>query len=91
MPGTAIPFTLEKYKEASDYSYARIVLYLLHAPRMKCSDVWNELIKDNEASTDDSQTSDSELDQPSMEIQPISPLPSSLLPPLPGSSNGSRK
>ena len=68
VPGTAIPFTLEKYKEASDYSYARIVLYLLHAPRMKCSDVWNELIKDNEASTDDSQTSDSELDQPSMEV-----------------------
>ena len=90
VPGTTNPFTLEKYKEASDYSYARIVLYLLHAPRLKCSDVWNELIKDNETSTDDYQTSDSELDHPSVEIQPISPLSSSLLPaPLPGSSDGS--
>ena len=86
MPGTANPFTLEKYKEESDYSYARIVLFLLPSARLKYSDVWKELIEDNETSaTDDDQSSDSaELDQlPMIEIQPLSPLPSSLSAPLP--------
>eukprot|EP00794_Sanderia_malayensis_P001039 gene1039-366_t len=81
VPGTDRPFTVERYKEESGYSYSRIVLFLLTAPRLKCSDVWNELIKERDCITDDNEaSSDSECDLPALpilEIEPLFPLPGS--------------